>query len=161
MKPAPGTARAFCLEYYWGDFMLLATPVIILTAAVTILAALICLGTAILVARTRGRHKVSPPAMTGAFAVECALRVQGNTVEQVVIFLPLLWVAALYFHAIGWLVPLIGLCWCIGRILYAAGYMAEPRKRELGFGISVISSILLALLGMIGLVQAWMAATAV
>jgi glutathione S-transferase len=141
--------------------MLLATPDIILTAAVTILAALICLGTAILVARTRGKHKVSPPAMTGSLAVECALRVQGNTVEQVVIFLPLLWVAALYFHAIGWLVPLIGFCWCVGRILYAAGYMSSPGRREPGFVISVLSSIVLAILGVIGLVQAWAVATAV
>ena len=117
--------------------MLLATPAIILTAAVTILAALICLGTAILVARVRRRHKIAPPAMTGTPEVECALRVQGNTVEQIVIFLPLLWVAALYFHAIGWLVPLIGLCWCLGRIIYAFGYMANPEKRHIGFGISV------------------------
>lgn len=141
--------------------MLLATPDIIFTAAVTILAALICLWTAILVARTRGKHKVSPPAMTGSFEVECALRVQANTVEQVVIFLPLLWVAALYFHMLGWLAPLIGLCWCLGRVLYALGYMIEPKKRELGFGISVFASIALAILGVIGLVQAWTVATAV
>lgn len=136
--------------------MLLATPAIILTAAVTILAALICLGTAILVARTRAKQKVLVPAMSGDFKVECALRVQGNTVEQIVIFLPLLWVAALYSHYTGWLVPLIGLCWCIGRILFAMGYMSEPKKRGPGFTISVFSSIALAILGIIGVVQAFM-----
>ena len=136
--------------------MLLATPAIILTAAITILAALICLGTAILVARTRARHKIEVPAMSGDFKVECALRVQGNTVEQIVIFLPLLWVAALYFHYTGWLVPLIGLCWCLGRVLFAFGYMAEPKKRGPGFVISVFSSLALAILAIIGVVQAWM-----
>jgi uncharacterized membrane protein YecN with MAPEG domain len=95
--------------------------------------------------------------MSGSPDVECALRVQGNTVEQVVIFLPLLWTAALYFHAIGWLVPLIGLCWCIGRVLYAFGYMAEPGKRFPGFAISIFSSLALAILAVIGVVQAWTA----
>jgi glutathione S-transferase len=136
--------------------MLLSAPVIILTAAVTILAALICLWTAILVSRTRSRHNVIAPAMSGAPEVERALRVQGNTVEQVVIFLPLLWVAALYFHAIGWLVPALGLLWCIGRVIFAIGYMAEAKKRGPGFGISVLSSLALAILGLIGVVQAWM-----
>ena len=37
--------------------MLLATPAIILTAAVTILAALVCLGTSILVARIRREYQ--------------------------------------------------------------------------------------------------------
>jgi glutathione S-transferase len=136
--------------------MLLAAPVTILTAAVTILAALICLWTAILVARARRRNKLPPPAMSGAPEVERALRVQGNTVEQVVVFLPLLWVAALYFHMIGWVVPAIGLVWCIGRILFALGYLTDPEKRHLGFSIAVFSSIALAILGIIGLVQAWM-----
>jgi glutathione S-transferase len=135
--------------------MLLATPSIILTAAVTILAALICLGMAILVARTRARHGVLPPAMSGDFKVECALRVQANTVEQALIFLPLLWVAALYFHAVGWLVPAIGLLWCVGRVLFAIGYMKEPKKRGPGFGISVLSSIALAILAIIGVAEAW------
>ncbi len=135
--------------------MILSAPAIILTAAVTILAALICLGTAILVARTRAKHKLAAPAMTGAFPVECALRVQGNTIEQIVIFLPLLWVAALYFQ--GWWAPAIGLVWCIGRIIYAFGYMADPGKRGPGFVISVFASIALAILGIIGLVTAWTA----
>ena len=69
--------------------------------------------------RVRRRHKIDSPAMTGARELELALRVQGNTVEQIVIFLPLLWVAALYVHAIGWLVPLLGSVWCVGRVLYA------------------------------------------
>ena len=139
--------------------MILSAPAIILTAAVTILAALICLGTAILVARTRYKHKLNAPAMTGSFPVECALRVQGNTIEQIVIFLPLLWVAALYFP--GWYAPALGLTWCIGRIIYAFGYMADPGKRGPGFGISVFSSIALAILGIVGLVQAWMVTASV
>ena len=135
--------------------MLLATPAIILTAAVTILAALICQWTAIRVGRVRRRHKIDSPAMTGAPELERALRVQGNTVEQIVIFLPLLWVAALYSHYTGWLVPLIGLVWCLGRIFYGISYMAGPEKRHIAFAVCAFASLALAVLGVIGLVQAW------
>jgi glutathione S-transferase len=136
--------------------MILAAPAIILTAAVTVLAALICLAAAILVARTRRRHGIAPPAMSGNPQVEWALRVQGNTVEQALIFLPLLWMAALYFQ--GWLPPAIGLVWCLGRIVYALGYMSAPKKRSLGFGLTVLSSITLAVLAVIGIAGAWNAA---
>ena len=104
--------------------MILSAPAIVLTAAVTVLAALVCLGVMFLAAVTRSKYKVEPPAMTGALQVECALRVQGNTTEQIVIFLPLLWVAALYFQ--GWWAPILGLVWCLGRVIYAVGYMKAP-----------------------------------
>ncbi len=139
--------------------MLIAAPVMILSSGVTVLAALVCLGTAVLVARVRGREKISPPAMTGSFAVECALRVQGNTTEQVVIFLPLLWIATLYFQ--GWVPPLIGLVWCLARILYAVAYVREPKSRAPWFALGVFSSIALAVLSIWGLIQAWNAASAV
>lgn len=138
--------------------MLLAAPATVLTAAVTMLAALVCLGTAILVARTRRRFKIPPPAMTGAPEVECALRVQANTVEQAVIFLPVLWMAALYFQ--GWPAPAIGLAWCLGRIIYAVGYMSAPGRRRFGFAISIFATLTLAVLAIIGIVQAWTATTA-
>ncbi|MBN9590263.1 MAG: hypothetical protein BGN85_05870 [Alphaproteobacteria bacterium 64-11] len=138
--------------------MLLAAPTTLLAAAVTVLAALICLGTAMLVARTRNRHGIAPPAMTGCPEVERALRVQGNTVEQALIFLPLLWMAALYFQ--GWIPGIIGVIWCVGRILYAAGYMAEPKKREVGFAISAFSTLALAILAIIGISGAWIATAA-
>jgi uncharacterized membrane protein YecN with MAPEG domain len=132
---------------------MLASPAIALTAAVTMFAALICLGTAMLAARIRRKYRISPPAMTGVFEVECALRVQGNTVEQIVIFLPLLWVAALYFRSSGLLVPLVGLIWCVGRVWYVFGYLNDPRWRLPGFAISILALLVLAVLGAIGIVQ--------
>ena len=85
-----------------------------------------------------------PPAMPGHPEVERALRVQGNTVEQVVIFLPLLWVATLYFH--GWIPAALGLVWCIGRVIYAIGYMKEANKRGPGFAIAALASLALMML---------------
>jgi glutathione S-transferase len=137
---------------------MLSAPATILSAAVTILTALILLYTMGLVARTRGKHKVFPPAMFGHAEVERALRVQGNTVEQVAIFLPLLWVATLYFH--GWAPPAIGLVWCIARVMYAIGYMKEASKRGTGFGIASLASLALLVLSIWGVAASWMAAAA-
>ena len=120
--------------------------------------AMCCGDMGILVARTRRRFKIPPPAMTGAPEVEWALRVQANTVEQAVVFLPMLWMAALYFQ--GWPAPAIGLVWCLGRIVYAVGYMSAPGRRHFGFAISMFATLALAVLAIIGIVQAWMATTA-
>jgi glutathione S-transferase len=138
--------------------MILSAPAIILTAAVTVLAALVCLGIMFMVGRTRSKYKVDAPAMTGAPEVERALRVQGNTTEQIVIFLPLLWVAALYFQ--GWWAPVLGLVWCLGRIIYAVGYMKSPAGRSAGFMIAGVATVALLILAIIGIVQAWIAAHA-
>ena len=138
---------------------MLAVPAAILSAAVTILTAIVLIYTMSVVGKARRMHKIFPPAMGGHPEVERALRVQGNTVEQVVIFLPLLWVAALYFP--GWWAPAFGAVWCVGRVVYAVGYMKAPAGRSTGFSISSIATIALLVLSVIGLVQAWMANAAV
>jgi glutathione S-transferase len=138
---------------------MLAAPAAILSAAVTILTAMVLIFTMMLVGNTRTRHKIFPPAMVGHPEVERALRVQGNTIEQVVIFLPLLWVATLCFH--GWIPAALGLVWCLGRVVYAIGYMKEANKRGPGFGIAALASLALLVLSIWGVAASWMAATAV
>jgi uncharacterized membrane protein YecN with MAPEG domain len=135
--------------------MTLAAPSILLTAAASLLAILIALGTVILVARVRAKTGIMPPVMTGHPLLERALRVQGNTVEGFIIFLPALWLAALYFQ--GWAPPIIGLVWCLGRVAYAVGYMVEARRRAVGFFLCILSVIALVVLAAIGIVSAWMA----
>lgn len=136
--------------------MLLSSPAVILTGFVTLLAILISIVMAIRVGRARNRVKIDAPAMVGHPDLECALRVQGNTVEQMTIFLPALWLASLSFQ--GWFPPAIGAIWCLGRIVYIFGYtMDAPGKRAPGFVMSMLSVIALVILAAIGLVQAWMA----
>jgi glutathione S-transferase len=138
---------------------MLSAPATILSAAVTLLAVLIALWTVVLVGRTRSRVGIDPPATIGSPDLECALRIQANTVEQIVIFLPSLWLAALYFH--GWIPPVIGFLWCLGRVLYGLGYRAaKPQARAPGFGIAILSNLALIILAGIGIVQTWMAASA-
>jgi glutathione S-transferase len=137
-----------------GEIMTLSAPAILLTAAVTVLAVLIALWTGILVARTRRRLGIHPPVMTGSPELDCALRVQGNTLEQIVIFLPSLWLAALYFQ--GWIPPLLGLVWCLGRIIFALTYKpAAPGKRFIGFQLTIFPTLILVILAIVGIVQAW------
>jgi hypothetical protein len=55
----------------------------------------------------------------------------------------------------------LGLVWCLGRIVYAFGYQAAAEKRLPGFMVSQLALVGLWILAVIGVVNAWMAATAV
>lgn len=137
--------------------MMIAAPATILTAFVTLLAVLISVAFLIRVGQARGATRIDAPAMTGHPDLERALRIQGNTVEQMVMFLPSLWLAALYFQ--GWLPPVIGLVWCVGRILYALSY-GTHKQRLPGFALTLFPTLILVVLALIGLVGAWGASTA-
>src|ERR1700719_462269 len=132
---------------------MLATPSILLTAAVTILAVVLYMYTAIRVGNFREKHNISAPAVTGHPEFERAYRVQMNTLEAMPVFLPALWIAAYYFTRVPLLAPAIGLVWIVGRIVYMQSYMDDPSRRSLGFAISALSQIALLLLAIAGLVM--------
>jgi glutathione S-transferase len=134
-----------------------AVPAAILSAVVTILAVLFYFYTGTVVGQMRGKHKIAAPAVTGNTEFECAYRVQMNTLEQLVIFLPLLWLATSYFTMLGWLPPLLGVVWIVGRFLYMNGYMAAPDKRGTGFLVALLANLGLLILSLVGIVQAWIA----
>ncbi|MEG4107135.1 MAPEG family protein [Microcoleus sp. S13_C5] len=95
------------------------------------------------VGRARFKYKISPPQVTGNPDFERVLRVQQNTLEQMIIFLPSLWLFSQFISPI-WGAG-IGVVWIIGRILFAWGYYQAAEKRAAGFGISTLAT--LALLG--------------
>jgi glutathione S-transferase len=130
------------------------------TAVVSILAILVLFWTGFRVGGMRGKHNIQAPAVSGHPEFDRAYRVQMNTMEQFVIFLPLLWLAATFFHTLPLLAGAIGLVWIVGRIVYAQAYMADPSKRGLGFGISALANLGLLILAVVGLVQSWMALNA-
>ncbi len=83
------------------------------------------------VGRYRIRHKFYAPAITGHPEVERAIRVQANTLEWLVIFLPSLWMFCAFFDArIGAGAALV---WIVGRVLYMTGYLKDPASRGPGF----------------------------
>ncbi len=105
--------------------------------------------------RARGRLGVPAPAMTGHPEFERYLRVQYNTIEQLVIFLPALFGFA-HFVSSGWAAAL-GIVFIVGRALYARGYVQDPAKRGPGFGLTLLANTLLLLGATFGALRAWVA----
>ncbi len=99
--------------------------------------------TIFMVGRARGRFGIQAPSMEGPPAFLSVLRVQANTVEQLVMLLPALWMCA-YFLSDA-LAAAGGMLWCLGRVLYALAYYRDPAKRAPGFLIALAAT--LALLG--------------
>lgn len=112
-----------------------------LTALVTLLAILVYFYSSILVSRARGKFGVKLPAISGNTDFERVFRAQMNTLEWLPIFLPSLWLFAIYVS--DGVAAAIGLVWVIGRILYVLGYAQAVAKRSLGFAIQASATIAL------------------
>ena len=136
-----------------------ATPATVLSALATLLAVMVLFYTFGQAGRLRAKHKILAPAMTGHPHFERAIRVQVNTVEQFVIFLPLLWLATTYFRIIGWLPAALGFLWVAGRIIYSMGDMSAPEKRGPGMGLTFLANAALLVLSIYGLVATFIAGT--
>ncbi len=88
------------------------------------------------VGRARVRHGVPAPATTGDPVFERYFRVQMNTLEQLVAFLPAIWLFAQFIDP-HWAAAL-GAVYLLGRQLYFMGYVKDPKSRSLGFGLTVL-----------------------
>jgi len=111
------------------------------TALVTCLAILFYFFTSTQVSKARAKFGIKVPATSGNPDFERVFRVQMNTLEWMPIFLPALWLFAIYVNDA--LAAALGLVWIAGRILYLTGYSQAADKRGLGFGIQAVAAILL------------------
>jgi glutathione S-transferase len=118
-----------------------------IVSLVTIAALLVLVVVTLNVGRSRVKFGIKAPQMSGDPAFERAVRVHQNTLEQIVIFLPALWIFANFVQPIA--AAILGSIWVIGRILYAWGYYQAAEKRGPGFGIAFLATVIL-LLGSIG-----------
>ncbi len=100
------------------------------------------------VSRARGKYGVLAPAITGNEIFERHFRVQQNTLEQLIVFLPGLYLFARYFNPL-WAAGL-GLIYLIGRQVYSASYVRDPKTRSAGFGLTFLPTIVLIAGGLIG-----------
>ena len=121
-----------------------------LTAWVTIASLLMYVWVFVNVGKARGKYHVKAPSTEGPVEFLTALRVQTNTVEQIVLFLPLLWLSCLYQSDL--VAAILGAFWVAGRIVYALGYYQAPEKRSVGFLISSVASVGLLLCAIVGLI---------
>ena len=96
----------------------------------------------------RGRCGVPAPATTGNAAFERYYRVQMNTVEQLVIFLPALPLFAIYVNEIG--AAALGGVFILGRAIYAHGYVLDPARRGPGFLLTLLANVVLAAGALVG-----------
>jgi glutathione S-transferase len=131
------------------------SPVDLYSALVTILAIVVYFITGWRVGQMRVKHGVKAPATSGHPQFDRAFRVQMNTLEHLPVLLPLLWLTTFFFAPYPMAAPLLGVVWIVGRVLYMEGYMRDPDKRGLGFGISALAEILLLVLTLIGIAMAW------
>ena len=121
-----------------------------LAAIDTLLAVLVTLFMGGRVAFLRGSLKIEAPAITGHPSFERAHRTHINTVENLILFVPLLWIAT-YFY--GGQVPFwIGLVWVVSRALYAWGYSQNNvQLRGPGAGLGFLALFALLIIGAIGI----------
>ena len=108
-------------------------------AIVTVLALIQFLLLGFLVATARGKYGVAAPAVSGNETFERYFRVHVNTLEQLIVFLPSMWICTRYMDP-RW-VAAVGLLYVVGRIVYAISYIRDPKSRSLGFLLTSLPTI--------------------
>lgn len=118
---------------------------------VALLAVLEFLAFTVLVGRARVKYKIRAPATSGHEMYERAFRVQMNTLEQLVIFLPALLLAGVYWPQA--LVAGVGVVYLVGRLLYRQLYMKDPARRAPGFILTLLPNVVLLLAALAGVLR--------
>ncbi len=99
----------------------------------------------------RGKHGVTAPATSGHPEFERMNRVHINTMEQLVLFLPALWMHALYANPLWG--AIIGMVYIVGRFIYRASYLKDPSTRHNGFTLTIVPSLVLLIWALVAAVQ--------
>lgn len=126
-----------------------------LPALVTLLTVLLQFGTMWVVGHAREKYKIPAPAVSGHPAFERAYRVQMNTLESTVLFLPTLWLAVHYGYVLWG--GLAGLVWVVGRVWYAVAYLADAHKRGPGYMVGMAGWAAALVMDVLGLGRALLA----
>jgi len=125
------------------------------TALVTIAAVLYTFYLSARVGGARVKLGVAAPATTGQPDFDKTFRIHMNTVEQLVLFVPVLWLATAVVGDL-WAAE-IGAVWIVGRVIYTAGYSKEAAKRGPGFLLTILPTAVLTVIAVWGVIQAFMA----
>lgn len=95
----------------------------------------------------RQKYGIRAPAMSGHVVFERYLRVQMNTLEQLVVFIPAAFSFAWLADSLGWfgsnIAAFLGVVYLIGRQLYARAYIQDPATRGLGFALTMVPCMIM------------------
>jgi glutathione S-transferase len=119
-----------------------------LVAIVVLLALLEFVAFGVLVGRARVLYGVKAPATSGNEVFERHFRVHYNTLEALIVFVPSIWLFGLYVSP-QWGAGL-GAVYLVGRIMYFRSYVADPARRSMGFGMSMLPMLVLLIGALLG-----------
>lgn len=103
------------------------------------------------VGAARGKYGVSAPATTGHEIFERYYRVQMNTLELLIMLIPAVWIASGYWNHL--FVAAMIAVYLIGRMIYLSAYVADPKKRDKGYVLSLLPVVVLLAAGFAGAVM--------
>lgn len=118
---------------------------------VVLLTVLLLFAVTLLTGRARAKYAIKAPATSGHPMFERAYRIQMNTLEHAVIFLPALWLAARWGNP-TW-AGILGLVWLLGRVWYVLAYLCDPVHRGPPFGLGMIALMLMIVLAIWGVIR--------
>jgi len=121
-----------------------------LVALVAILSLALYFYMGIRVGQARSKYGVPAPATTGNADFERTFRVQQNTLEGLILYLPSLYLFSTYIEP--YVAAALGALWVVGRYVYMEGYIEAPERRSAGFGIQALATLALLLGALVGVV---------
>ncbi len=122
-----------------------------LTTLAILLAIIVYFSLSLNVGKARSKYGVPAPANSGHPDFDRRNRVHLNTLEQMAMFLPAIFLAA---PVLGDTITAgVGLLWSVGRIVYARAYYADAAKRGPGFGMTMLATLILVLAAAFGAVM--------
>ncbi len=135
---------------FTADYGTVAKP---FTGFVTLLDMLIYMIFMVNVSRARTEYNVKAPHTEGPEPFLRVLRVQQNTVEQLIFHLPILWIAAFAMDDV--FAASLGAIWCFSRGVYARGYYQKAKRRAKGFIIGMLVNVVLLVGAMLGVLASF------
>ena len=100
----------------------------------------------------RGKYNVPAPATTGNEVFERYFRVQMNTLELLVIFIPAILIFSFYMNPV--VAAGVGVVYLVGRLIYLYAYVKDPKSRSLGYALSMLPTLVLLVGALFGAVRA-------
>ena len=105
-----------------------------------------------LVGRARVKYGIAAPALTGHPDFERTNRVHVNTLENLIIFIPSVWIFAAYVSTL-W-AAVLGFAFVVCRAIYAVGYLKSAESRSIGAGFTGLVEVVLVGGSLFGLARA-------